>query len=435
MDTNLGFNTNALFGSDTVILGNRQQQNSVITLSSQSVAGVASKDWFLGVLGLNTRPSQFSTNGPLLPSLLETLKNQSLIPSLSYSYTAGASYRTWSFLSCCTVDFETDICEAERNAMGSLILGGFDQTRGEPSTADSISFATNDYIAPVVGVSSISGVNTLHGVTSFTQASETFLASVDSSIPHLWLPRSICNAFEEGFGLSYDNTTNSYLIEDAVHAQLKSLNPTITFKIGNGTANGKTTEIVLPYAAFDLSMTWPTYNKSTNYFPLKRAVNVSQYTLGRVLLQEAYINVDFERQNFTLMQAQFPDAHQPSQIKAILSIEDSHGHSRVGKGAIVGTAIGVVAVVLVIVLVTTLGLRRRQRLRRAPSKTGLEDPSADKISKVHSAFPYKELPVDNERQELEISPSELPLGTERQEMEAPVVPQELEAKFLPHQLR
>ena len=48
-------------------------------------------------------------------------------------------------------------------------------------------------------------------------------------------------------------------------------------------------DIVLPYASFDLLASYPRVLNATKYFPLKRAANESQYTLGRTFLQEAYV--------------------------------------------------------------------------------------------------------------------------------------------------
>jgi hypothetical protein len=98
LDARLGdiASASGLYGSDTVALGSLQQQMSgptqPIAIGGQTVAGVVKKTWLLGLLGCNVRPSSFSTYSPLVPSLLQNLRNQSLIPSLSYSYTAGAVY-------------------------------------------------------------------------------------------------------------------------------------------------------------------------------------------------------------------------------------------------------------------------------------------------------------------------------------------------------
>lgn len=84
-----------------------------------------------------------------------------------------------------------------------------------------------------------------------------------------------------------DNATGRYLVNDTVHEKLKVLNPVITFKLGNQTYGGETLNIVLPYSAFDLQVDYPIYPSATNYFPLRRAMNDSQYVIGRTFLQEA----------------------------------------------------------------------------------------------------------------------------------------------------
>ena len=96
LDTQLGYNATGLIGADSVSLGTPQQSKAFgepLALEGQTVAGILSRKWLLGLLGLNTRPARFSTERPLVPSLLQSLRDRRLIPSLSYAYTAGASYR------------------------------------------------------------------------------------------------------------------------------------------------------------------------------------------------------------------------------------------------------------------------------------------------------------------------------------------------------
>ena len=60
----------------------------------------------------------------------------------------------------------------------------------------------------------------------------------------------------------------------------------------------------MPYAAFDLEVSYPIYRNGTkNYFPIRRATNMSKYALGRAFLQEAYIGVDYESTSFSIHQA------------------------------------------------------------------------------------------------------------------------------------
>jgi len=78
-----------------------------------------------------------------------------------------------------------------------------------------------------------------------------------------------------------------YWVNDTLHEQLLSLNVIVTFTIRDAIAGGPTVQVDLPYASFDLEVKYPFALKTMRYFPLKRAVNESQYTLGRAFLQEA----------------------------------------------------------------------------------------------------------------------------------------------------
>jgi hypothetical protein len=95
----LGVSANGLFGYDTVGLngGNASSTGNGISLAKQTVGGIATKDYFLGYLGLSLAPSSFSSASNPAQTLLENLYSESLIPSASYGYTAGASYGTSEF--------------------------------------------------------------------------------------------------------------------------------------------------------------------------------------------------------------------------------------------------------------------------------------------------------------------------------------------------
>ena len=107
----------------------------------------------------------------------------------------------------------------------------------------------------------------------------------------IYLPLESCQAFENAFGLTYDDEVRLYTVDDSLHQSLTTSNPNITFELGNSLTGGPTVDIVLPYASFDL-LASPRRGvvNATKYFPLKRAANESQYTLGRTFLQEAYVS-------------------------------------------------------------------------------------------------------------------------------------------------
>lgn len=80
------------FGFDTVSLGWTGSGGPKVDHSIVAGIGDTTFTW-LGVLGLNPRPTNFSTflNNPQV-SFIQALKNQRQIPSLSWAYTAGARY-------------------------------------------------------------------------------------------------------------------------------------------------------------------------------------------------------------------------------------------------------------------------------------------------------------------------------------------------------
>lgn len=100
---------------------------------------------------------------------------------------------------------------------------------------------------------------------------------------------------------------------------------------------------------FDLEASYPIYPNATSYFPIRRAANDSQYTLGRAFLQEAYVVADYERSNFSIHQVVFDS--QAQNIVAIHApnstlIDTSPKKDQfLSAGAIAGIVIGVVAAV------------------------------------------------------------------------------------------
>lgn len=84
----LGVASKGQYGLDTVGLG--VEAANGLTSNQNVVAGVLTEPFYLGQIGL--KPSNTTTvNGTA--SLMAELKNEKLIPSLSYGYTAGAIYR------------------------------------------------------------------------------------------------------------------------------------------------------------------------------------------------------------------------------------------------------------------------------------------------------------------------------------------------------
>ena len=78
------------FGFDAMALG--PAASGGIRLESQTISAIATKDFYLGYLDLNRKPTNFTDIDRKPISFLESMKASGNIPSLSYAYSAGAQY-------------------------------------------------------------------------------------------------------------------------------------------------------------------------------------------------------------------------------------------------------------------------------------------------------------------------------------------------------
>jgi hypothetical protein len=187
-----------------------------------------------------------------------------------------------------------------------------------------VSFDMASGFQPVVSVNSISVSSTPLSTAatrpnwtdnpfSLLGASQAQLFTIDSSTPFLWLPEKVCDAFARALNLHYNDTLQLYLYDNATDPSiLADWNMTFTFTLADLPGSSKTIDITVPYDSFNHQLTFPfpalngtVSSPAVNYFPLRKASNNTQYTIGRVFLQEAYLAVDYERNNFSISQAKF----------------------------------------------------------------------------------------------------------------------------------
>ena len=258
-----------------------------------------------------------------------------------------------------------DLPLASPSVPGSLVLGGYDKARFTPSDL-SFPVGSDDNTSLPLSIESIIADNVFGGTVSLLPGGNAITTIIDSTVSQLWLPQYVCDAFAQAFGLHYDSYTGLYLVNDTIHRQLKQMNPSITFTLGSTDSSDATTNIILPYAAFDLQAGIPLYNYSTNYFPIRVAASETQQVLGRAFLQEAYVFVDWERNNFTIGQA----IHQnkTTNIVPVLS-PDLSSRERQSSGLGTGTTAGIAVAAVVVVLIAAgvaacLIVRSRRRRRR-----------------------------------------------------------------------
>lgn len=372
IETNRDYSINALYGNDTVALS--YLGSGAPVLDQQLLGGIASKDLYMGVIGLNPASTNLTDYNNPIQSYMSTLKSQNKTPSLSYAYTAGNQYRF-------------------NKVLGSLTIGGYDASLLEPNDLVVEFNGDSDYDL-TINVNSIS-MSSNNGTRNLSTS--WFPAFIDSTLPYLYLPIEVCQQFEEAFGITFDNDTELYLVSDSLHEKLLSQAANITFSLTNITSQ-TIVDIVLPYSAFDLIADYPLVKNATRYFPLKRAENNTQTTLGRTFLQEAYLIADYERSSFSIYQRNW-DANAKSDIQTILppstTISNEGGsppkakltdatHTHPPVAIIIASVIGSI-ILLTVVVGCAIAIRQRsQKLRALMSQVAHLEQVETKRSPVQS---------------------------------------------------
>ncbi|KAF2227596.1 aspartic peptidase domain-containing protein [Elsinoe ampelina] len=347
-----GVKVDATFGFDTVSFGPDQVLDRRVTGAFEDL------ELWTGTLGLDARSVNVSRLGSPQRSLMSALRSNGSIPSLSYGYVAGAYYRYES-------------------VPASLTLGGVDTSRYIPSPL-SIPFSNSTTSPLEVSLTSISLSSTTNGTVSLSTAPLTL--TIDSSIPELILPQSLCDILATTFRLTYDNETLLYERSSSYDTTLTRASTSLSFTFTSPSTSSSSSPaaaqeqtITLPYTAFRLSH--PLASSFSGYFPIRAASN-PPYTLGRVILQEAYLTVDHERRNFSLSQAVYTNPMPPVSLRAIEPSSGASGTAGTGssssasseaspsKGAIAGIATGAVLGLLLLLFVAGWYILRRRRRRR-----------------------------------------------------------------------
>ena len=265
LEANINDTSIALYGYDTVTLGG--QGSSAPTLKGQVVAGIEKEGFYLGLFGLSPQEMPLPETTAPLPDYVSSLNQSGLIPSLSWSYTAGNQYRPGP-------------------VYGSLTLGGYDSSRFEPNEL-SIPFNGTGSRSLSVNIGEIYLI-TNDTYTVLNTSNESISAAVDSTTPYIILPLNVCQQFEDAFGLIWDTNVQAYLVNETLHSALQRQDTSVVLNLGSSsTIPGQGVNVTLPYAAFDLIASAPLLKNSSRYFPLMRGSNESQITLGRTFLQEA----------------------------------------------------------------------------------------------------------------------------------------------------
>ncbi|OAL56714.1 acid protease [Pyrenochaeta sp. DS3sAY3a] len=420
LEGRVGYSGSGLYGRDVLSLG--WTGDGLPSLENQVISGVIAENLTLGSLAMNPRPTNFTNFNDPMPSLLQNLHtlNDTPIPSVSWSYTAGAF-------------------NAVPKVFGSLVLGGYDSTR----------FVPNNIIFPFGADISLDFQVALQRITFNSNGSLSDLLTgpivsyITTLVPDIWLPESVCLSFVRAFNLQFDRAGNTFFIDGTGHEMNLNNNPIVTFHIGPGFSGGNVS-INMPYSNFQLAFKASDRNLSTGAiyrFPIRRASDNSEYVLGRAFLQSAYLSADYERNIFNLSQAIYPSSATKANIVPILPVDmiqvnpgtdSGNSSNKLSTGVIAGIAVGGAGGLALIVGIAFL-LHRRKKDKKAKSHE-LEDTDVQN-------FASHEVDGDGRRHELggglkhelvgDMSPKVELYASEEQEKPAEIADTQIEVYELP----
>ncbi|KAK7532016.1 aspartic peptidase domain-containing protein [Phyllosticta citribraziliensis] len=352
---------------------------------SQAIANIGQIEYWVGLFPLNPRTNSVSAISNKYPSLLQTLKNQSQIPSLSWGYTAGANYKS-------------------SKVYGSLTLGGYDSSRFDNTTKVEGAFTDDpaqDFTVSLVSITT---------PTFDLLTAQPTTTVIDSTLPYFYFPQDLCDKFSQKLGLTWNKTAGLYLLTEEQKNNLSTSVENMTFVLRDFSTQSEDSSLVpfvFPVSAFLLNASLneisPRLSGWSWYFPLKPAAVNTSPTLGRAFLQEAYIVADYERNRFSISPATWPDdlTYTPS-YHTIHPVSESgrEGLDGLSAGALAGTIVGGIIGGLILACIVLQWYRHRPRNRRysfkpmCPSEMGpIGSPTSGGQSRasslIASLFPFR----------------------------------------------
>ncbi|RFU74103.1 eukaryotic aspartyl protease family [Trichoderma arundinaceum] len=303
----LGYGGNGQYGLDTV------NAYSTITdigfgMSNVLMSTINTTDYYIGLLGLGITQGTFGHEVAQSP-LTQAVHTFGWIPSYSYGYTAGASYR---------------------NIPVSITLGGYDTARYVPHDIDfTLTPQDNMPRALVRGIEASANNGTARpkkwesGTASLSGWDNSFTALIDSTTPYLWLPNAVCDQFADAFNLTYNKTFDLYTLTNEQYNKYGSSDSfTFTFSFSSFDNHDNfgsplnvpgLVNITVPMRAFVSLLQYPFMHRAIKYgdpavpyFALRRSQNDSAIVIGRSFLQEAYLITKYDEAVFSVHQAKFP---------------------------------------------------------------------------------------------------------------------------------
>lgn len=262
----------AYLGSDEVQIGFNGEGAGPV-LNDQAIITYVAKTPYLGLLGLAPRLTNYTVSDTL-DSPLQSLVWNNDVPSSYWAYNAGAYYRN-------------------PQQYGSLTLGGYDERLANKKEFLTVPFAADDNRNLLVQVDQMS-IGSSSAAPILIQPDSPIVSFIDSVVPEIWLPQSICDRVADAFGLQYNDYLQMYMVNGTQYDQISQQNQSLTLEVSAPREAGSSTksiQVQMPYQALVQNASYPLAGildgSTVYYFAMKPAAAENQYTLGRVFLQEA----------------------------------------------------------------------------------------------------------------------------------------------------
>ncbi|KAL1900123.1 hypothetical protein Sste5346_002431 [Sporothrix stenoceras] len=293
------------------------------------VGGYNATAFYNGFIGVGVLNGNFNGHS-ISPLIRQLAESAGAIPSHSYGYTAGASYR------------------GPHGVPASLTLGGYDMGRIMFNRSQSsentkpISFnlnpvhnqpelllrsitanapPSNSSVAATTWAQNVPDNSSTAALTNITNVSS--LAIVDSTTPFLWMTQDTCHRFASTIGLNWNKTLMLYQFAttELYNDYLSGQGASFTFNVSgrDNTGTDGIVSLTVSSSAFALNATYPYVptmkptDPPVSYFPLQclppdgnTTVN-TRIVIGRSVLQEVYMIVNYDASHFSLHQARFPN--------------------------------------------------------------------------------------------------------------------------------
>ncbi|KAG5973799.1 hypothetical protein E4U58_004132 [Claviceps cyperi] len=374
----LGTGGSGQYGFDTIATSS-PINDIAFGMTNVLISAISSTDFYLGYFGVGLRSSSFG-DVVASPPLRQAVSSFGWIPSYSYGYTAGASYR---------------------GVIGSATLGGYDAARFVPHDNMFSMEQTEGAPRPRVRGIEISAKNSSlpAGWTSATRLlmtyNQTFTAVIDTTTPYLWFPAAICDAFAKALNLSYNDTLGFYTLTDEQYVDFTAPTSSLSLKFSFSSKDNNdnfglplnapgVVNITLPIQSLVGLLQYPFMNATIRqgdsavpYLTLRKEIS-ENFIIGNAFLQESYLITRYDSATFSIHQARFP--HDPiggAQLQTIYQSPDSpfpppfnpNVSTGLSTGAMVGIAVGVVAFVSLLLLA---GFYYRRHRRQQQETVGHE---------------------------------------------------------------